>query len=83
MPTLELDHLIQQNRRLKLGLIGLCGLIVLTFASGQVSVPQDRSNRSYHAAVAVDNADGYVVLVRNDGKVVRIERTGRPTVINP
>ncbi|MEM1447111.1 MAG: hypothetical protein AAGF84_13715 [Planctomycetota bacterium] len=77
MPTANLDPLVRHNRRLKLALIGVCGLFVLTFASGQVSVPENNLPTQYHVAVPVDNENGFVVLVRNDGRIYRVEKYGK------
>ena len=77
MHTVTLERLTQQNRRLKLALVGLAGLIVLVFASGQVTVPENSLPTKYHVAVPVDSEDGFVVLVRNDGRILRVEKYGK------
>ncbi|MEM7627269.1 MAG: hypothetical protein AAF333_16860 [Planctomycetota bacterium] len=83
MPQLEPAGLALQNRRLRLTAAACLGLTAVTLLSGQVVAPQNESQDTYHAAVPVDSADGFVVLVRNDGRVYRVGRHGDAERLNP
>ncbi|MEM1109562.1 MAG: hypothetical protein AAGH99_12825 [Planctomycetota bacterium] len=80
MQRVTLEQLTQQNRRLKLALAGLAGLVVLVFASGQVIAPKTSEPEEYRLAVPVEKSGGYIVLLRNDGKFVRVTSSGSAEV---
>lgn len=76
MKPATLERICQQNHRLKLALAGLAGMIVLIFASGQVMAPSNSMPDEYRLAVPVERSGGYIVLLRNDGKFVRVTSSG-------